>query len=110
VSLEDFKCGEYIIENTFPADWNKQQITDIVFPEINRSLSKWLLGCAISPYILALSFLLCASSLFNSSRTAFCCVFFPLRSILCSTAVPVCTNGSSLLHLYAYKICQLALP
>jgi hypothetical protein len=40
---------------------------------INRSLSKWLLGCAISPYILGLFVLLSASSLFNSFQTAFCC-------------------------------------
>jgi hypothetical protein len=38
---------------------------------LNRSLGKWLLGCAISPYICTLSFLLCGSSVFNSFRTNF---------------------------------------
>jgi hypothetical protein len=42
---------------------------------INRSLSKWLFGCAISPYILGLFVLLSASSVFNSFQTAFCSAF-----------------------------------
>jgi hypothetical protein len=42
---------------------------------INRSLSKWLLGCAISPYVLQVTpfLFLCVSSLFNSFHPNFCC-------------------------------------
>jgi hypothetical protein len=36
---EDFKRGERIVGNTFPADWNKQRITDIVLPEIFADVS-----------------------------------------------------------------------
>jgi hypothetical protein len=31
---EDFRLGERIVGDAFPEDWNKQQITDIVLPEI----------------------------------------------------------------------------
>jgi hypothetical protein len=77
---------------------------------INRSLSKWLLGCAISPYILALS-LLCASSLFNSIHTAFCCVFWPLRSVSCSTTCNC--SMEHYLHLFSLSsspACRVGLP
>jgi hypothetical protein len=51
--------------------WQLQPTSAPLIPLINRSLSKWLLGCAISPSIFALPLLLCASSLFNSFHTVF---------------------------------------
>jgi hypothetical protein len=66
---------------------------------VNRSLSKWLLGCAISPYILGLFVFLSASSLFNSFQTAFCCAFVVLLAVSCSTTVPICRPVSR------YPIC-----
>jgi hypothetical protein len=50
------------------------------------------------PHISVL-FLLCGFSLFNSFHTNFCCVFFPLRPVSCSTLVPVCPKHLSMAHL-----------
>jgi hypothetical protein len=43
--------------------------------DINRSLRKWLLGCAISLYAFTPFLFLCVSSLFNSFHPNFYCTF-----------------------------------